>query len=287
MGMKQLAATLIALLVASNVCAEGYLFPTDIVDKGRFDLQGSVSKETYDQTWHLNFGGLNANVEERRDRISQAIRARYGVAEDWHIELHLPYDSRARVDTSNRPGGNANVIEGSRNFDGAGNIELGIKHRFIGSAQSPFDLSGRLLVGANTAGDSKTTLMAEAIAGWRPNDSLKMFAGYQGQFSDQDVQPDRHSLLMGLYQRVNERLTIVPQASISYYEPAHLGSLTTSGHIKQYSLGIAAYLQIYRNTYLIPGFAFGQISSYSYGPFAHYDETSDPKAYSLSLYHLF
>jgi hypothetical protein len=286
MGTKQLAVA-IALLAASNAYAEGYLFPTDVVGKGRFDLQANVTKETYSQTLHFDSGAVTANIDERRDRISERLLARYGIAEDWHIEVLLPYDSRARVDTRNRPGGNTNVTEGSQNFDGAGNIELGIKHRLIGHEGSPFDLSGRILVGANTAGDSKTTLMTEAIAGWRPNDSIKTYAGYQGLFSDQDVQPDRHSLLMGLYKRVNERLTIVPQASISYYDSAHLGSLTTSGHSKAYTLGISGHWQLYTNTYLIPGFAFGQISSYTYGPFAHYDKSSDAKAYSLTLYHLF
>jgi hypothetical protein len=93
--------------------------------------------------------------------------------------------------------------------------------------------------------------------------------------------------LLGLYKRVNERLKVVPMANFSYYEPAHLGSFTTSGHINQYSLGISAHWQLYNSTYLIPGFAYGQLSSYSYGPLAEYDKSTDAKAYSLSLYHLF
>lgn len=276
-----------ALLGVSNAYAAGYLFPTDIVDKGMFDVRAGVVKQTYSQTFHFDLGGFNANSEERRDRISETIGARYGIAEDWHIEVNLPNDSRARVDTRNKPGGNMIVPDTTRNFEGADNMEFGIKHRFIGNAESPFSLSGRLLLGANTAGDSKTTLTAEAIAGWKLDDSLKTYAGYQGFFVDQDQQPNRHSMVLGLHKRLHEKLTIVPQASFSYYEAAHLGSLTTSGHIKQYSAGISAQWQLCKNTYLIPGFTYGLLSSYNYGPFGHYDKSSDAKAYSLSLYHLF
>jgi hypothetical protein len=285
--IRMAALAIVPLLTSANVYAEVYLFPTDIVDKGRVDLRASVVKETYSQTLRFSPNLVLAEVEERRDRISESVGARYGIAKDWHIEVLLPYDSRARLDTRVQPNGSLTVTELSQNFDGAGNIEFGVKHRFIGSAESTFNLSGRVLVGANTAGDSKTTLMTEAIAGWLLSDTLKTYAGYQGQFSDQDTQPNRHSLLMGLYKRVHERLTVVPQANFSYYEPAHLGSMTTSGHINQYSLGISAHWKLYKSTYLIPGFAYGQISSYSYGPLAEYDKSTGAKAYSLTLYHLF
>lgn len=276
-----------AMLGALNVYAENYLFPTDIVDKGRIDIRTSVTKQTYDHTFHFGNGMFSANAEQRWDVISENIGARYGVAENWHVEVNLPYDSRARLDTRNRPGGNLVVTDTSQNFDGVGNLELGVKHRFIGNADSPFNLSGRILLGANTAGDSKTTMTAEAIAGWRLDDSLKTYAGYQGFFSDQDQEPNRHSMVFGLHKRLHEKLTLVPQVSVSYHEAAHLGSLTTSGHIKQYSAGISAHWALCKNTYLIPGFAYGQISSYNYGPDAHYDKSSNAKAYSLSLYHLF
>jgi hypothetical protein len=278
------------LMSASNVYAENYLFPTDIVDKGRIDIDAGVSRQTYSQTSHFSGGGFSANWDERRDRISEHIGARYGIAEDWHVEVRLPYDSRERLDIRNRPGGNLTVPESTQNFDGAGNMEFGIKHRLIGNSESSFNLSGRLLLGANTAGDSKTTLTADAIAGWRLDDSLQTYAGYQGFFVDQDQQPDRHSMVLGLHKRLHERLTIVPQASFSYYEAAHRGSLPTAGHIKQYAVGISAHWQLCQNTYLLPGFTYGQISSYNYGPGlfdSYYDKSTDAKVYSLSFYHLF
>lgn len=284
---KKASWAMVVLLANSNAYAESYLFPTDIVDQGKFDIQAGIQKQTYRQDFEIYLGPFTGFGKRDTTLVTERADIRYGIANGWHVSVGLEHDSVARRETDDRPGGAFDIAKTTFNDSGARNIQLGVRHALIGDNHSPFQLTAGMKLGIDSATDNMTTLSPEVIAGWRPNDNLKLFAGYQGFFSDQDEVSDRSGFLLGLHKKLTERLTLIPTVSYSYLESARKHFTTVVGHREQYTLSLAAHWQFMPNTYLIPAFGFGKLSPYTATSFVSYDQSSNANFYAINLYHLF
>jgi len=280
------------LLQLPNAYAENYLFPTDIVDKGRFDVQAGYGKFNNKQDIGVDiplgvpFGTLNARGSTKYTEVAEFVGVRYGFADSWHLAVVLPHLTVSREEVSDH-GGAFKFKEQENNYNKNRNLELSVKHRFIGDSTSPFSLTAAVIMAPSTANRSYSSIATNVSAGWRLNDSLRTYVGYNAEFYDREQISDMHSLLAGAYKQVSKNLTLVPHARFNYFLSSNDDSIPLVSFRTNLNAGLSAQWQLFRNTYLIPDVSFVHTSDYVSGSHIDVSDSNDGRSYSLSLYHLF
>jgi len=274
------------LLQVSSAYAENYLFPTDIVDKGRFDVQAGYGKFTNKQDIGADTPVGNARGSIKYTEVAEFVGVRYGFADSWHLAVVLPHLTVSREEVSDR-GGNLTFREQETNFNKNRNLELSVKHRFIGDNTSPFSLTAAVIVAPSTANRSFSSIATNVSAGWRLNEGLRTYAGYSGEFYDREEISNWHSLQAGAYQQVSQNLTLVPHARFNYFLSSNNGSIPLASYRTSLNVGLSAQWQLFRNTYLIPDVSVVHTSNYVRGSLLEVSDSNEGRSYSISLYHLF
>jgi hypothetical protein len=286
--MKKSFVLILGLAATCPVlAADNYLFPTDIVDEGRIDLQAGISKSTYSHSYDIDAHGKTGYGEEKLRSVGENIELRYGLGSDTHLGLGLPYESFSRREWNATPGSVMHFGVAHQDMNGNENLQLWVKHRFIEGIDSPLSLTATVGIKANTANKHRTGAWADATVGWKWSDQLRGYVSYEADISDQDELPDRHTMQAGLHEQVSERLTLVPKVYFFHAESASRYSATTLHATNGFGAGLFAQWQALPSTYVIPSVGYSHLDGYRDGPYLTYGDSNNGKTVSLTLYHLF
>ncbi|MEZ0233044.1 MAG: hypothetical protein ACAH12_09400 [Methylophilaceae bacterium] len=278
---------LMAMLNIETALAESYLFPTDILPKGKFDIVLGIQKTTISRDMEGNLGGAIIHLKQDRDVLAEGLSLRYGFAPNWQFGVETSYRSKDELVYKTKPDSAILVSNQPYKNDGADNLDLFVRHRLDLPIDSRLSVVVNAGLDADTAANDYTGFNIGAMAGWRFNDDLKGYAGYSVFLSDQDTLSDRQTLSLGLHKKISSIFTLIPQYRYTYYDAAHVGDVTLTPSRNGQSLGIAAHIQVLPTTYLVPYVGVDRYSNYNDVIVRYSDNSSDNRTYSFSIYHLF
>jgi hypothetical protein len=265
----------LSLSISSVSFADEKLFPTDILDKGEFDLEFGVNhqSESRDVLSNNDIGHQSSHL------TSESITARYGLGNDWQIGLMAPYNSQSVTRTNyTHP---AIQFKDTSN-QGSVNPSLFAKYGIIENRSSPWSLSTTLLVSPDTSNKSATEYEGVVALGYKSSDSLRYYSELTGGVYEQDSNADRLNISFGGYKDISSCITLVPHIGFTEFS-----STNTSNSFSQYDLGLASHIQIIPNTYLIPVANYFSNSSVDSRNSSFHASSSNGTSITLSLYHLF
>lgn len=261
----------------SNIaCAEDRLFPTDILDEGEIDAQISIDYDTHSSKVLSNGDPGRAT----RTISSESIEVRYGLGSNWHVGINLPYLSK---DTTHIDYDRPVVHYTNTGREGAQNPQFWAKYGFIHDRESPWSLSGELLISPDIRSNTATIYEGHLSAGWKADDALRYYGEFTSTYNDKSNDIVTSHIGLGAYKGINEYLTLVPHGGYTRFS-----STKSFSSQYQYDAGIAAHIQCSNNTYLIPDLVFyanssGDSKTVSY----HRDFSGIGKSIRISLYHIF
>jgi hypothetical protein len=263
------------LAFVSFAHAENRLFPTDILNKGEVDAQGSVDHQTYSDSIISNGNPGDLSFNE----TVESVQIRYGLGANWQAGASLNYNSKYETDTnySNPPSSHVNTSN-----EGRQNPGLWLRYGIINDNSSPFSLSGQFLVRPNMA-DRSSTYTDTLSAGWKTSDTLRLYGTTALNTSTNTNNRNSINFSFGAYKDISENITLVPHAGYTKFQAS-----TTYSPVSQYQIGLSSDIQISHNTYLIPAYSWYQNSAGdSFNGTLHKDAVTNGNNISLTLYHLF
>lgn len=274
--MKLRAAVVPALLFASAaVMAENRLFPTDVLEKGRVDVFAGMDNSfvKLDGMSFGNPGRFSHHV------ISEAVAARYGGGNGWHVGLSLPYFSKDVSLSRYR----APPAHFKNEHDGAANPEIFARYSFLGEGISRLSLAGDITVSPHSLGDTASAYSGRITAGWRSDETLRLYAGLQVTARSGSAESDSNSIFIGAHKIVAEGVTLIPRAS--YYNVLANDYYTSQSY---FTFGLGAHIRVAPRTYVVPGADLFRYSSNHRKDGALYLDSSEwGRRISVSIYHLF
>lgn len=266
---------------------EDYLFPTDVLPKGQFDIRAGVSNTEYSEKVGTDVFGPPVRGERLTKITTEEVQVRYGLGADSQIGVTVPYESQREFKYKTSPGSFLNFTNKPREADGVDNIGISFRHRFIGGDESQFSLVGNAKLYANTAERNYTGLALGLSAGWVYDDSLKAHLGYSYFVSDQDNLSSSHRIEAGLYKQITSLITLIPEYSFTHFDKSSDGSFTTATPTNAQSFGVAAHIQVSPRSYLIPYAGLNFHEKFHNDAAFNYGSSNDGKTLSLSFYHAF
>lgn len=271
---KKLALVASALIAISSAHAENKLFPTDILDKGQADASASIQYEKL--STGLNFSGIKGKQSETY--TGESIGARYGLGQNWQIGAGTSYVSRDDIKTKWSDG------ERFTNNDGEGknNPYLSVSYGIVNESTTPLSLAAGVAVSPNTTGTT-SSYSARLAAGWKKSETLKFYSTIGTVMYDSHNYMDNFSIQIGAYKDLSNGITIIPYAAYR-----RLNGSDRVDSVNGYIIGLAAHIQLRKNTYLTSGVAnYGYSSTDRKDIPLHFDSTNDGLLINLGLYHLF
>ena len=268
-------SALLTLLAAQTSYADNKLFPTDILDENQFDAQIGVGHDTGSR-----YVTSNGDVGTQRHAItSEEIGVRYGLGSHWQITADIPFDSEHTTKTDySKP-----VVHFvNTQYQGSQDPTFGVKYGFIDEPSSAWSLSGRVAVSPDLTNKYGSEYLATIAAGYKASESLKYYAELNGSLVDRAINPDRIGITLGAYKGVDENITLIPHVSLVEFQ-----STSTYSSYSQFDIGLAAQIQIVKNTYLIPNATYYSNDSGETKSGSFHASSSDGRAFSIELYHLF
>lgn len=268
----------VALLLSGSLSAqaENKLFPTDILDQGGVDVNFSAAHNTESRS--ITSNGSTGKASFSTDSESAAIR--YGLVKDLHVGLGLNYLSRSSTTTdyvSPQQHYNTTVSNQTQN------PSLWARYGFINQKDNPLSVSGSLLVLPNTTGRQAAIYQGALTVGWVANKNLRLFGDIFASASSDPAIANATGVTVGAYQKITERVTLIPVIGFSQYQSSSTWSSTS-----QQNYGLTAQVEVLKTTYVSAGATFRHNAAYSRANGSlQMDPTSDGLLLQASLYHLF
>jgi hypothetical protein len=279
--MKKIIATMGAVLAPLSVChAEERLFPTDILQQGEWDASASVRAESYSYDIRVPWWIGWAQGKRSRDSTEESVRVRYGLGGGFHVGAQIEYASRwvSRSDFLAPP-----VHTVNRSQEGRQNPSFWLKHGFVNDPANRFSLSGEVRVSPNTTGKQSSSFLAQMSAGWRVDDTLRLYSILSGRIYNDFETADSNSIIIGAHKRVSNNVTLIPQIGHTRWMSTDAFSSAHQNHV-----GLTLQARLMRNTYLLPQVAvFWNSSAHSKDGAFHQDVSSNGRSIGLTFYHLF
>jgi len=170
--------------------------------------------------------------------------------------------------------------------DGFGDIELGGKWRVFGEEDKPFTLVAGLGIKFDTAseedgGTGTTDISPFLAASTTVGKGIRSWAGYEYTNRNHGAK-DTHTIEVGVEKELDERVGVDASKGVSL----HTSSDLVAGY-ETYFFGVASYVGLYDNFYIIPAVVFLINSSHDLKEFDVSFDTSREVAARLSFYYLF
>jgi hypothetical protein len=272
--------TILAFLLTSGLAhAEHKLLVTDVLDAKEVEAQAdySVSHASAGATYLGQFK-LSLTADRRELRNSLSVGLGYGL----EMTAFLPFIfSDRRKDES--------FVSGVPRMDlqnNLGDLGVGLKYRLSGGKEKPMTWVVGLDVEFDTAEDDRagtngfdfTPYLAASAAlpnGWRP------FAMFQSAIRSGGVS-DIHTLKIGTEKILNQMFTLLGDFQASFIT-AHAGSDRSAS----FSLGLGAYINLYRDLYVIPSVRYLMQTRMDLQNGDIEQDTLTATRWSLGLYYLF
>jgi hypothetical protein len=279
-----LAATLLLTPVLGY--GDNYLFPTNIVPQGKFDVQLTAGHTGYKQKIEISIVNFLLQAETHRELTQELVSMRYGLAADTHIGVATSYN-QYKLRAKTLPESDFQLASNTEHQSSTGNLNLFAKHRFYNDSETPFSLSVAANLEANTANNHYTAVDLILSTGWKFSEGLRAYAIANTFLSDQDAIADRQAIDIGFYKQITPRITLVPKYIYSHFQQVKNGNVLIASPRDNQYLGLSAQIEVLPNTYLIPAVGYFNFDSYQTGVNNKMSDSFDEKSYSLTFYHLF
>lgn len=260
------------LIIATTVHAEHKLFITDVLAAKQFEVEANFSyaHSSADTTtkyphWDPTNGVRTNDVDipgsQTHNTFSSIYSFGVGLSHGLQLNAAIPFkfmDKTKQQDLEMERNGYVNET----NQDGVGDIAVGVKYSLYESKSFPLIVVTGLDVKFYTAESKKAGSGTNDIAPFiavstSVYPALRPYASYRAIFRDHGAE-DSHIFSAGIEYEANKSFTLRPEL-ISIFR-------TDSDWARPYNtyfLGLASYVKIFSNLYLIPHFNTGVSTSTS------------------------
>jgi len=275
--VKKIIATIgVVLAPISFAHADGGVFPTDVLPRGKWDISASASTDS--NSYDVRFAGIPG--KRTFDMTSESLQLRYGLGSDFHVGAQLNHASRW-VTRTDFAAPSAHFV--NRSGEGSRNPGFWLKYGLLNDAAKPFSLSGEIQISPNTSGKQSSSVLGLLSAGWQAHEKVRLYGTLSSRAYDDSVDADTHSINVKAYLQFSDRVTFIPQIG---HVRAHSTSVMTS--YSQNYVGLALQARLLRDTYLIPGVTlYRNTSAHSKDGMFYADGAHDGRAVHLTLLQAF
>jgi hypothetical protein len=279
---KNTVILVLLLLISTQAHAEHKLLVTDILDKGQSEISANYSynhaKNNYSDKLAIYPSGTR-----KLDFTSSTLSTAIGLGSGIQISASIPYNisQKATYTLETSP-----PVSSVSKREGLGDLEIGVRGLIVEEKTSPVTLVVGLDVKLDmrepSHGGTGTTNIAPYIAlSRRVASETRLFAAYAAVLRNHSA-TDSHTLLAGTEQIVSRRVTVVAEGGLTFWNNGE-----RTDNTKEFGGALAAYLQLYGNTYLIPSLRASMLDGFDWKDSrVHYGNTRELGG-TIKLYHLF
>ena len=278
---------LVALAALSTVCmqtahAENKLFPTDVLNRGQFDIVADQGVSELKLDTQARF--FPETTTDTLHGSGSSVAARVGVGAQTHVGASLNYAvARSHVQYA-YPG--LDIPDSHAKAKGFQGWSLWVKHGFLTSASSPLSLAAGLQVDLETdrnlGAEAHNTASASVTAGWDFGSGVKGFAELTQHMAEHGKYDQRTEITAGTWVPVGRSVTLAP--SVNFTRAASQGDVPS---FNQYGLALQGLLQVTNDTYVRSTLSVSRAEGFDTTDGWVHVGTATGKSLSIGLYHLF
>jgi len=278
--INAVASIAMGICAAQAAYAENKLFPTDVLNNGQFDATVDVNTEKTTQNYVFTPAEATAKYRNYTSQLSAAVR--YGVNANFTIGVNTNVDRIKTIYTYND-------YPARYDYDAAGVHSNAIfaRYAFVGNEKNaPFSLTGQLralsYTDHNPNGEGYNSLVTQIIAGWDCGQGIRSYADLHITTPDKASHEKSIALVAGSWIPVSAAVTLDP-----YIELIHWSATSNIASVNGYSVGLAAYVDVGSNTYVVPSASYSKGTDYNTLNGLFDFRGAKTESAEVQLYHLF